>query len=92
MNYGFTNVMVKTYKSDADGIDSNEPSKAEKNSMESSRDFESFGQREPSDSYTIQALKLSTEKELLSESREDAEITLTEAYSSNNSCVWVFAD
>ncbi|XP_036214324.1 uncharacterized protein [Bactrocera oleae] len=90
INYGFTKVRITPYKSDADAADhlasGKEICEVEEDPMESSSDAESMEQGECSSSESKLAARLSslyTEKELLSDSQEDADITIVNASSTN---------
>nr|XP_036213541.1 uncharacterized protein LOC118679914 [Bactrocera oleae] len=90
INYGFTKVRITPYKSDADAADhlasGKEICEVEEDPMESSSDAESMEQGECSSSESELAARLSslyTEKELLSDSQEDADITIVNASSTN---------
>nr|XP_036227439.1 uncharacterized protein LOC118682554 [Bactrocera oleae] len=90
INYGFTKVRIKPYKSDADAADhlasGKEICEVEEDPMESLSDAKSMEQGECSSSGSELAARLSslyTEKELLSDSQEDADITIVNASSTN---------
>ncbi|XP_054745725.1 uncharacterized protein LOC129250109 [Anastrepha obliqua] len=78
INYGFGEVRIRTYKTDAVAIDQLasdiEANDAEEDPMESSSDVESIdleGYCSSGSEFTARLKKMSTKKELLSESQED---------------------
>ncbi|XP_054091819.1 uncharacterized protein LOC128923564 [Zeugodacus cucurbitae] len=91
INYGFTKVKVKTYKADAGAIDhltsDNEMREVEEDPMESSSDVDSLEQGECSSESELagRLSNLYTEKELLSDSLDDVDVTLTNASLTNKS-------